>query len=262
MDGGDDRRVDQPRKGQRARSRPGCGSGRTHRRARTAWAMWSSFPDLGVEARVFRIAARGDAIERARGDRIERGEQGHVDAARDQRFGQQAGDELPRPVGARRGAPGDRATAWRRAWSVVSAARIRPSLGRSGMSSPARALDRRPAERRKQQAHRAPAPVAERGTALLAEIERDQQRDRRPAGARRRARRRSRRRPGDIADRQRGFGAAKREQGAGQREHRAPGRLLARRHCASGQSGLSGSHGSPLREAGIGRRDPTASACG
>jgi hypothetical protein len=57
------------------------------------------FPHLGVDRRIFLIAARHHAGERAARDRILRGEQGHVDAARDQRLGEQAGHQLPRPIG-------------------------------------------------------------------------------------------------------------------------------------------------------------------
>ena len=65
-------------------------------------------PHLGVDAGVLRIGRRADAGELRRGRAVLRGEQRHVDAARHQRLGQQAGHQLPRAVMARRGAPGDR----------------------------------------------------------------------------------------------------------------------------------------------------------
>ena len=65
-------------------------------------------PHLGVDGRVLGIGRRAHAGERARGLAVLGGEQGDVDAARHQRLGQQARDQLPRTIVARRGAPGDR----------------------------------------------------------------------------------------------------------------------------------------------------------
>ena len=65
-------------------------------------------PHLGVEVRGFGIAARGDALQLAGGVRILRGEEGDVDAARDQRLGKEARDQLPRAVAGRRRRPRDR----------------------------------------------------------------------------------------------------------------------------------------------------------
>src|SRR5690606_16695357 len=67
------------------------------------------FPDFGVDIAILGIAARNDSLQLACGFRIESGEKRHVDSTRYQRFGEQAGDEFPRAIVARRGAPGNRA---------------------------------------------------------------------------------------------------------------------------------------------------------
>ncbi len=103
------------------------------------------FPHLGVERLVLRIAARHDAIELAGGHAVERREQGDVDAARDQRLGQQAGDQLPRAIGARRRPPADRAE-HRDAHAQASA-----SAQDHAFVGPQPAVGRRAAERRQQQ---------------------------------------------------------------------------------------------------------------
>ena len=65
-------------------------------------------PDLGVDGRVLGVGTRAHAGERAGRERVERREQRDVDAAGDERLGEQAGDELPGAVVARRRAPRDR----------------------------------------------------------------------------------------------------------------------------------------------------------
>src|SRR6185312_15599467 len=65
-------------------------------------------PYLGVDSGVLGIGRWADAGQSARRPAILRGEQGDVDAARHQRFGQQARHQLPWTIMARRRAPGDR----------------------------------------------------------------------------------------------------------------------------------------------------------
>ena len=66
------------------------------------------FPNLCVDRRVFGIGRGDDAGEGAGGQAVLRREQRDVDAACDQRLGEQAGDQFPRAIMAGRGAPGDR----------------------------------------------------------------------------------------------------------------------------------------------------------
>ena len=97
-------------------------------------------PDLGVDGRVLGIGRRADTGELARGPAIQRGEQRDVDAARDQRLGQQAGDQLPRTIVARRRAPRDRSEHGDTHAIVLrcfreSAIRIRPSFARAARTA-------------------------------------------------------------------------------------------------------------------------------
>src|SRR5436190_14168051 len=93
------------------------------------------FPHLGFNRVILGITARDDAIEFALGQAIERREQGDVDSTRNERFGEQAGRQLPRSVGARRGAPADGAEHGDAHAYTSAMRRISPSSGRSQPSA-------------------------------------------------------------------------------------------------------------------------------
>ena len=96
VDGGDDRRVDQAREGER--HEVGLVVDEIElARALEDMGDVEQLPDLGVDGRVFRVGTRTDARERGRRDRVGGGEQRDVDAARDERLGEQARHELPGP---------------------------------------------------------------------------------------------------------------------------------------------------------------------
>ena len=65
-------------------------------------------PHAPVHGSVLRVATRADAAQNRTCLRVQGREQRHLDAARYQALGQQAGDELPRTVMPRRSAPSDR----------------------------------------------------------------------------------------------------------------------------------------------------------
>ncbi|GAA0439650.1 hypothetical protein Acor_13730 [Acrocarpospora corrugata] len=66
------------------------------------------FPYPPIDGRIIRVSARAHPVQRAGGDRVQGGEQRHIDATRDEPFGQQTRDLLPGPVVKRRRTPRDR----------------------------------------------------------------------------------------------------------------------------------------------------------